>query len=91
MLWGRVRIAAELLLAVCTLWLIAQNLALLTIMPWKESPAFMVVVSAVVRAAWLVLREAWPVVVVALASACAVLAFLTGRMETEDSREVRHV
>lgn len=90
MLWGRVRLALEILLGACTLWLVVQNLALLTMMPWKEVPALMIAATAVVRAGWLVLREMWPLTVFAVITASIIMATLASRGETRNTREARH-
>jgi hypothetical protein len=90
-MWGRVRLALELLLGACTLWLIAQNVALLSLMPWKDAPPVLVLAGAVLHALWLVAREAWPVLMAAVVVAVALIAILTARTESWNAREARHV
>lgn len=53
------RRARETALALCTLWLVIQNCVLLAFVPWKRLPEAGSVLTALVKAAVLVLGPLW--------------------------------
>lgn len=69
-----VRRARELMLAIFTLWLVVQNGVLLMFLPWTDWSGAMVVVNALIKAAFLVLAPLW-VLPLAILVGAAVTAY----------------
>jgi len=76
-------------LVLCLGWLAVQNAVLLVLAPWPGSAALMGVARVLARAAWVVLQQLWPMMVVSVgASAFAIWLVLgPGRARR---REVGH-
>lgn len=53
------RRARETAFALCTLWLVIQNLVLLAFVPWKRLPEMATMIAAVLKTAVLVLGPLW--------------------------------
>jgi hypothetical protein len=53
------RRARELVFALCTLWLVIQNLVLLAFVPWTRLPEATTMLTAVLKTAVLVLGPLW--------------------------------
>ena len=87
--WHRAR---ELSLAVFALWLVVQNLLLLAFVPWAKLGPIMVVVNAIIKAAFFVMAPLWALPVVAMLGAVVTAHWMKRtRPATEADRwEVRH-
>lgn len=82
------RLAVELALASFTMWLIAENIVLLALAPWKQTPAPLIVLGAVLKVAWILIARAWPWML----GAAIVAGVLTAALAHAPApREVRHV
>ena len=53
------RRAREVIFAMCTLWLVIQNLVLLAFVPWTRMPEATTMLAAVLKTAVLVLGPLW--------------------------------
>jgi len=82
------RLAVEAVLAMFALWLVVQNAALLFMHPWKDAPAPLVVVTALVKVLVHLAGVLWPWVLVAAPIAAAILVALARGVRES---EVRHV
>lgn len=60
------RSAREAAFALCTVWLVFQNLVLVALLPWGRLPEFVSKYAAILKAAALVLGPVWAVGTLAL-------------------------
>ena len=86
------RLALELGLGACTLWLLVQNAMLVMwIQSWRDSRESLIVASVVLKAARVVLGALWPWPAVACLAFVVMAAFaLRGFAQPNAGREVAH-
>jgi hypothetical protein len=82
------RVAVELVLVMFAAWLVVQNAALILLHPWKETPAPLVVASALIKVIVHLVGAVWPWVLVAAPTAAVIVLTLT---RNAGRSEVRHV
>ena len=72
---GRGRLALEVALAVCALWLVAQNALLLTAGGWDGAPVALTLAGALVKAVGVVVARVWPLMLIGTLTLGIVLGF----------------
>lgn len=82
------RVALELLLATLALWLVVQNALLLAASPWKATPAALVVVEALGKVGFAVLRTIGPWAALAAIAAGLGMAWVLRDGRDRPAREV---
>lgn len=78
----------ELILAIFALWLVVQNLVLLSFVPWAELGTVTLVVNALLKAAFLMMAPLW---LLALAMLAGWVIAVAGVREGSSARENREM